>query len=1421
MFSINEDVIFISILGTIFCFSYYLLNVASKKTIDNKIIFDDFVKSLISEVHLNNITLNINSINKNTRSRNSLVGELCKSLNFKFSKKNVFSIRNYYKNNFDKIINHIELYDQKKLSENSHDHTSLRFVDENLPLSSFSSESIAKCTNTSKLNVDEANSLKESDVNSNLLSPVTLKSKKCANRELNYCKSNCNSCDHLSNISQYILSISSDINSIKTIYEKSHTDKNVIECNSQMKQIQSTGQKESDSVLFDMKNSEYITKNDQNEVVSTVNEENKTNIDEFVEEIKRNDFKQSVKENIVQQTSSGLTAVKNRAQTNFSEPFYFTIPFNDVQCFLEKSGKFNKKYSCYIKDNLLSAIDRYNEIVASKESIDHFNINTCGNTVFGFKDQNFSQIIKKCDIEIKDISYLKKQFAKIRAYCCRNKKSEKNCLVYNIVVPKKPCFGEAMQCFFTTSGIFNHTYYQTSQVRGFRRERFREHMKKNLPKQARNEFVNKLSNEDISDFNIMDVKSEEVYRKIRSESINSTDHSKDDMEDLRLRFEADKNNSDRFFQYLIEPCEVGLFSKSQINVARIAKKSEKNGLIGYLDATGSIVRQILGVKTLIFYYALVIRNSRGKTFPIAERIASSHDAGSIGIWLMKFSQLCERQSTWPLFTTIVTDFSRALINGAMLQWNKCDLVTYINFCYHKIKKNENVITEKIVFKLCFAHFKKNVTRQIDSLKIDPNSKFELKRMFNYAFYTKDYNSLKYWFKHLVIVLCSKSINDDVRESLKELNEMSKQALIEKKKHEIFRKDAKRSCSNYYDTEFENLSNDEVELEDNFNDYTFLSQDTEDRNKDNDKSSYKKSYFYQDFLEIYSNFTHNNSETILNNNLFSQNFILYALQHYMPYVPMWSSIVSDGITKAYIPTNGTVEGWFREVKHNIISKVDFGAGRLKYGRFIEAVRESIRSETKQVVNKIPSGNLNFLKINKENQSEIDINSLQHKETWGHIEVLSPRTSSFANLRQSSFKTNLSTSSKGKNSHSDLSSNSNKSSVKTSISNLPATEAKSFALFEISPKSDGSSIKTNATAPTTPTHTSLKRRILSPILEEISPLKSIENFCSPIKKPKVENIEISSDSDQNISTEYFRAAKLNKKDKPAMYNNLVISDISYYRELLPRSPKTNPINYLVAKRNEVFIKYSDFKSLNNERCSKWLTEDTITYLLDVYLKNSDTIGYLDAGVGCNSVTFLTPFFFDRELKDTTIMPVNVSEDHWCLALIHKKTSILEFYDPQQFRTGGMFFEQFKKKFIASYNKFAEDFSFELLRGGEHWVLKTVKCHVRQSDGWSCGYMILNYVEHFMKDSNVNIKLFEPLKYRANLAKLVLEFSECLNEYCIFCSRNFENRKSIIKKNIIVKCAKCEKRMHESCLKPYHKQLRIKYIPNNYICLLCCDA
>uniref|UniRef100_A0A1B0BXS1 BTB domain-containing protein n=1 Tax=Glossina palpalis gambiensis TaxID=67801 RepID=A0A1B0BXS1_9MUSC len=254
---------------------------------------------------------------------------------------------------------------------------------------------------------------------------------------------------------------------------------------------------------------------------------------------------------------------------------------------------------------LAEAINVYNTIVKSEN--EDKTISTNDNvTFFGYGNKNFVKTIEKCPLEIKDIKYQKKKFCSYKSLLLDSRK-DKICLKCDIFAVEKP-----------------------KPVRGYNRLVFSEEMKNILPKPGRVNFFNKLDNKDLEACNLGEVKSQGVYKKIRSEIFRENDLSSDDLEDLRKRYAKNATEEDQFFQYLAEPCEVGLFSRNQVKVAAIAKYISEG--------------------------ALVITNYRGKNYPVAERIASTHDAGSIADMMERKEGIVKLQDVDTVAVKVLVDY---------------------------------------------------------------------------------------------------------------------------------------------------------------------------------------------------------------------------------------------------------------------------------------------------------------------------------------------------------------------------------------------------------------------------------------------------------------------------------------------------------------------------------------------------------------------------------------------------------------------------------------------------------------------------------------------------------------------------------------------------------------------------------------------
>lgn len=149
-----------------------------------------------------------------------------------------------------------------------------------------------------------------------------------------------------------------------------------------------------------------------------------------------------------------------------------------------------------------------------------------------------------------------------------------------------------------------------------------------------------------------------------------------------------------------------MYTEEQINAL------DKNDII-YFDATGSVVRKPKDIKCKrILYYAIVV-NKNNTVLPIAEMITSVHNTTAISIFLKTFCHFLQsKHFTWPLFSVVVVDWSWALINAIMNEWNKTTLSEYLEDVYIALNKKENLRSNLIVVHNCCAHFQKRVSSTI-------------------------------------------------------------------------------------------------------------------------------------------------------------------------------------------------------------------------------------------------------------------------------------------------------------------------------------------------------------------------------------------------------------------------------------------------------------------------------------------------------------------------------------------------------------------------------------------------------------------------------------------------------------------------------------------------------------------------------------
>ncbi|CAB0019774.1 unnamed protein product, partial [Nesidiocoris tenuis] len=330
--------------------------------------------------------------------------------------------------------------------------------------------------------------------------------------------------------------------------------------------------------------------------------------------------------------------------------------------------------------------------------------------------------------------YLNAYFAKVNSCCVlliKNRRinlsniviygycSHKLCKLFKIILEHNRQSKEdnVRLLVYSNKQHFNHdpSIPATRPLRGVHRRLVEEELQKNLPHVVRGEYIKKASEQLIAEGNADDVRSVNVYRKLRSESMAKKDRDSDDLIDVLLMKRAHDLRGDKFIHSVGEPFSIVMISIEQLDTAVLLAKTA--GWVDiHLDSTGNIVRRPAHVEKMVFYYAGVVELPNHRAFPVFEMISAKHDSITISKWLMDVKSFFLSHNHWPIFDRVVLDFSMALIKGVLHSWASMDLFQYLESTYRIIARGAPLKKSKalpIVVKLCCAHLMKNVSKDVN------------------------------------------------------------------------------------------------------------------------------------------------------------------------------------------------------------------------------------------------------------------------------------------------------------------------------------------------------------------------------------------------------------------------------------------------------------------------------------------------------------------------------------------------------------------------------------------------------------------------------------------------------------------------------------------------------------------------------------
>ena len=506
-----------------------------------------------------------------------------------------------------------------------------------------------------------------------------------------------------------------------------------------------------------------------------------------------------------------------------------------------------------------------------------------------------------CILILKDKSYLKNGTIKLYATCKHD-----TCKKFVIVLKLNEI------TLLSSSRNFCHKHMITAYVKGAERLVTKQVLLEKKPSQYKKESILKAKRVLVTDSkNLQNIKSDSTIRKIRSEAISHLDRDKNDLLDL-IQMQRDHPE---YVQEISVPFSIKTFSKEQLYI--ILRQNVGNLPALYFDATGTVVRKSHPNDKRIYLYSGVVPLVQTKRIvPIFEMVSSSHFSKDIFKIFYDFKVFCEDQSKWPVFGSVVTDFSFANIHAISKACNGISLTDYLKQCFEIICGQIDMSKSLITIHLCCAHFLKMVSNDVNREFSDISIGKILNTFIAHCIKLDTLAHITEWFSQLTILLKSPCFDQMVKMAHENLI-----SAVTGKNNEIIE------------------TTEIIAAEINRN--------------DNVQSLYKSSPFYLHFNDIEKNTT--GSDKGPPNPYFNPSFLSIVLTKYMPYVPLWSALLLNKNYGVDRFSNCYVENYFKDLKINILK----GEKNLKASRFLRRSRENVLAKYKELALDIPTKKLTKL------------------------------------------------------------------------------------------------------------------------------------------------------------------------------------------------------------------------------------------------------------------------------------------------------------------------------------------------------------------------------------------------------------------------------------------------------------------------------
>jgi len=519
------------------------------------------------------------------------------------------------------------------------------------------------------------------------------------------------------------------------------------------------------------------------------------------------------------------------------------------------------------------------------------------------------------------------------------------CKFYSLFFSPKR--GEDLIVNVQSAGEENHdaALTKTTQVRGGEKDMFQTQLKEKTAHMFKQEKIHDLDPLIRHSNNLQDVKSDAVYRSIKSHAISEDDLHRDDFIDLVFmrRNELDCDPELRYIQMVAEPLMVYLFSSVAIKVI-YSYFTRKSKVTCHFDATGKFIRSMNFYGKTIYFYSCIV-NINAMYLPLFNLISCQHDQDSIGTVLGKFRRFCENDLKWewPCLGRIVCDCSFAIIHAIMRYWNSTSLQSYLANCYQHCAK---IPTAKswaavVLVRLCKNHWVKMCCSNLKQHSISGKPKALIVEAMLILMEAKTLSQFDHVFENLVAILVCKVKHTGLVKAFEALGFRGK----------------------YLATEFDEP--DIQNIADELDEHKFVSKDPLDSTPFH-KHCRNITAAQEEAASHLPDVTTDSKDF---NPFYCPVFLeeIFFRNHYAALVPLWTSLMDEMKTdrKGFVATNGPVEGYYKIKKKHIHPNTHD-----KPGRFIKKDREYVLANVKSVLLRLRTDGKEFVDQDHGEESDVD-------------------------------------------------------------------------------------------------------------------------------------------------------------------------------------------------------------------------------------------------------------------------------------------------------------------------------------------------------------------------------------------------------------------------------------------------------------------